>query len=86
MSTATDRQRQTTSCEERRLCDACVMKYLGLIRAASSAATGNHINRGCFSFCGSAPSRSGGPRFINRDLQEDQVTIDAESWPKFPYP
>jgi hypothetical protein len=47
-SAAADLQKQTTSCAERRLCDAGVMKYSGPIGAASSAATGNHINRGRF--------------------------------------
>ena len=71
MSAATDLQRETTSCAERRLCDACVMKYSGLIRAASSAATGNHINRGRFSFAG-AHHPTGSPRLINPELQEDR--------------
>jgi hypothetical protein len=61
MSAATDLQRETTSCAERRLCDACVMKYSGLIRAASSAATGNHINRGRFFICRSASSNRESP-------------------------
>jgi hypothetical protein len=90
MSAATDLQRYTTSCAERRLCDACAIEYSGPIRAvsqllwsekdreewfslrenhekayrfglhqlrncsraAASAATGNHINRGRFSFAG----------------------------------
>ena len=71
MSAATDLQRYTTSCAERRLCDACVIKYSGLIRAGSLAATGNHINRGRFSFAGARhPIRS--PRLINPDVQEDR--------------
>ena len=35
MSAATDLQRYTTSCAERRLCDACVIEYSGPIRAVS---------------------------------------------------
>jgi hypothetical protein len=62
MSAATDLQREATSCAERRLCHACVINYSRLTRAVSSAATGNHINRGRFFIF---------PRSSSRDLEED---------------
>ena len=63
MSAATDLQSEASSCAERRLCHACVIKYSGLIRASSSAATGNHINRGRFFIFW---------RSSNPDLHEDR--------------
>jgi hypothetical protein len=63
------------------------MKYSGLIRAASSAATGNHINRGRFSFAG-AHHPTGSPRLINPDLQEDRGrgSCRGRAGAKFRYP
>jgi hypothetical protein len=63
------------------------MKYSGLIRAVSSAATGNHINRGRFSFAGAHhPIRSS--RMINPDLQEDPRTrwLSTHGLGEIPYP
>ena len=87
MSAATDLQRETTSCAERRLCDACVMKYSGLMRAASSAATGIISIEAAFSFAGAHhPIRS--RRLVNPDLQEDcgRGGCRGRAWTKFRYP